>query len=416
MKTVKQLGQLAKTAAEQLAILSADEKTATIKAIADNILSQQQAILDANAKDLQAAEEKGLSAALIDRLALNPQRVQAMADAVNAIAQLPDPVGKTLTEWDRPNGLHIQRVSVPLGVIAVIYESRPNVTADAAALCLKAGNAVILRGGSESFASAQAIMTAIQQALTSTHCPEHAVQMVETRDREAVSELLSLDKYIDVVVPRGGPSLINRVSEKSRIPVFKHLAGLCHTYVHQDADLAMARDIVINAKCRRPGICGATETLLIDQSIVDSHLPTIINALLEQAVEIRGDEQVQAINSAVVPASDQDWDTEYLDKIISIKVVDGIEQAIKHINRHGTQHTEAIVTEDKQAAQQFLNQVGSAIVLHNASTQFADGGEFGMGAEIGIATGKLHARGPVGVEQLTTYKYQVLGKGQTRPA
>jgi glutamate-5-semialdehyde dehydrogenase len=338
-----------------------------------------------------------------------------MADGLDAVAALADPVGEVMARWTRPNGLDISRVRVPLGVIGVIYESRPNVTADASGLCLKSGNAAILRAGSESFHSAAAIMACLQHGLRAAGLPDAACQLVPTRDRAAVGEMLTMTDYIDVIVPRGGKSLIERVSAESRIPVIKHLDGICHVYVHAGADPDMAVAVTVNAKMRRPGICGAAETLLVDRAAADSHLPAILSALIDRGCEIRGDAAVQDLDERVRPATTKDWDTEYLDAILSVRLVDGLDEAIAHIERHGSHHTDSIVTDDAAAAATFLNRIDSAIVMHNASTQFADGGEFGMGAEIGISTGKLHARGPVGVEQLTSYKYVVRGDGQVRP-
>lgn len=412
---VIQIAKQARQAARQLALATEDEKNQALQQIAAAIRQQQTEILAANQQDVAQAQQAQRSAAIVDRLTLTPERIEAMAAGVEAIAALPDPVGKLLAQFERPNGLVIRRVSVPLGVIGVIYEARPNVTADAAALCLKSGNAVILRGGSECFHSAQAIMNAMASALAQSSLPATAVQMIPTQDRDAVGTMLQCDEYIDVIVPRGGLSLIQRISDESKIPLFKHLQGICHTYVHTDADIEMALNVVVNAKLRRTGICGATETLLVDHAIVHSHGLPIIQALLAEGCEIRGDETLQALDENIKAATAEDWDTEYLDNIISVKSVANITEAIDHINTHGSHHTDAIITDDKVIAKQFLQSIDSAIVMHNASTQFADGGEFGMGAEIGIATGKLHARGPVGVEQLTTFNYQVSGSGQTRP-
>jgi len=357
-----------------------------------------------------------LSGSMLDRLMLDTDRVESMAAGIEAVAKLPDPLGRVLAEWERPNGLSIQRVAVPLGVIGIIYESRPNVTADAAALCLKSGNSTILRGGSESFHSSQAIYQCLREGLTDAGIVADAVQMVSTTDRDAVGCLLSsMGEWLDVVVPRGGKSLIKRVQDEARVPVIGHLEGICHVYLHESADTDMARGIVLNAKMRRTGICGAAETVLVDRAAAGRLLPEVAKALGEASCEIRGDDAVRAIVPTAVEASDQDWSTEYLDAIISIRVVDDIEQAIEHISYYGSGHTECIVTDDESAAAQFFRDVDSAIVLHNASTQFADGGEFGMGAEIGIATGRVHARGPVGADQLTSYKYIVRGSGQTRP-
>jgi len=409
------LGKKAKSAARVLALAPTDKKDAALRFAADAILTNAAAIKDANAKDMAAGKEKGLSAALLDRLLLNDSRITSMAKSLQEIADLADPVGQVIAEWDRPNGLEIQRVRTPLGVIGIIYESRPNVTADAGGLCLKAGNACILRGGSESANSSRAILVALQAGLKTAGLPEAAIQMVPTTDRAAVGEMLTMTKYIDVIVPRGGQSLVERVMKDSRVPTFLHLTGLCHTYLHTAADAAKARKIVLNAKMRRTGICGATETLLVDEGVAAKLLPPIIDDLIKAGCEVRGDEPTQKLDSRVKPATAEDWDTEYLDAILSVKTVKNIDEAIAHITEHGSEHTESIVTEDVEAAEKFMTALDSAIVMHNASTQFADGGEFGMGAEIGIATGRLHARGPVGVEQLTTFKYKVRGDGQVRP-
>ena len=409
------LGAAARDAAGALAMVATADKDAALKAAAGAIRANAADILAANDTDMEAAETLGLSGAMLDRLALDDGRIEAMAKGLEDIAALADPVGQVMAEWTRPNGLVISRVRVPLGVIGVIYESRPNVTSDAAGLCLKAGNAVILRGGSESFHSSTAIARALHVGLKSAGLPEGSVQLVPTRDRAAVGEMLTMSQYIDIIVPRGGKSLIERVARESRVPVIKHLEGICHVYVDGAARLEMARAIVLNAKMRRTGICGAAETLLVDESAAASHLAPIIGDLIEAGCEVRGDEAARAADDRVVAASLEDWDTEYLEPIISVKVVDGVGGAIAHIARHGSHHTEAIVTEDGAAAERFLGEIDSAILLHNASTQFADGGEFGMGAEIGISTDKLHARGPVGVEQLTSYKYVVRGSGQVRP-
>ncbi|KAF0225475.1 MAG: glutamate-5-semialdehyde, partial [Rhodospirillaceae bacterium] len=373
------------------------------------------AIAAANGQDMAAGAAKGLSAAMLDRLMLDDKRIEAMAKGLEEVATLPDPVGRVLAEWDRPNGLHIERVAVPLGVIGIIYESRPNVTADAAALCLKSGNAAILRGGSESIHSATAIMAALRAGIRAAGLPEDAVQMVPITDRAAVGVMLTMDKHIDVIVPRGGKGLVARVKAESKVPLFQHLEGICHTYVDKDADLAMALVVVKNAKLRRTGVCGSTETLLVDGAVAASHLAPLVTMLLEAGCEVRGDAATRDVDARVIAATDEDWDTEYLDSIISVKLVDGVQGAIDHINRHSSQHTEAIITANPVTAEAFLNGCDSAIVCWNASTQFADGGEFGMGAEIGISTGRMHARGPVGIEQLCTFKYKVLGSGQTRP-
>ena len=384
--------------------------------MADALEANERQILAANAIDVANGAENGLSAALMDRLALTPERIGAMAQGVRAIAALKDPVGDVIAAWERPNGLKIERVRTPLGVIGVIFESRPNVTADAGALCLKAGNAVILRGGSDSANSSAAIHACLIEGLRAAGLPETAIQLVPITDRAAVGAMLrGLSGTINVIVPRGGKSLVARVQEEARVPVFAHLEGLCHLYVDASADPDMAREIAVNAKMRRTGICGATETLLVDRAAADTHLVPILTALSEAGCEIRADSAVRSYYPTAAPASDDDWTTEYLDAIISAKLVDGIQGAIDHIETHSSHHTEAIVAEDPLAVERFFNEIDSAILLHNASTQFADGGEFGMGAEIGIATGKMHARGPVGVEQLTSFKYRVRGSGQLRP-
>ena len=408
------LGAEARAAARVLAASSAKARRQALRAAAAAIRSDEAAILEANAKDMAAAQASGLSGALLDRLALEPGRVEAMAAGVEQVAALDDPLGRLLGEWERPNGLRIRRVSVPIGVIGIIYESRPNVTADAGALCLMAGNAAILRGGSESYHSSRAIAVTLQAALVESGLPAGCIQLVPTTDRAAVGILLTMDDVLDLIVPRGGRSLIERVLAESRVPVMAHLDGNCHVYVHAAADPEKARDVTFNAKMRRTGICGAAETLRVDAAVADT-LPAILAPLFEAGCEVRGDARVQAMDSRVVPAGDADWGTEYLDAIISVGVVDGLDAAISHVNEHGSHHTDSIITEDGAAAERFMEGVDSGIVLHNASTQFADGGEFGMGAEIGISTGKLHARGPVGVEQLTTYKYKVYGNGQVRP-
>jgi glutamate-5-semialdehyde dehydrogenase len=409
------LGQAAKAAAEALAVAEPEAKNLALIAAAAAIRFNEQAILAANAQDMKGGRAKGLSAPLLDRLELNEARVEAMAKGLEDIAALPDPVGRILAEWQRPNGLAISRVSVPLGVIGIIYESRPNVTADAGGLCLKAGNAAILRGGSESFASSGAILECLQQGLAEAGLPEAAIQCLPTTDRAAVGILLTMSGTVDVIVPRGGKGLIERIYAESKIPVFAHLEGLCHTYVDRSADLAMAREIVVNAKMRRTAICGATETLLIDRAALETHLPAVLDDLIEAGCAVRGDAEVLALEARATPASEEDWVTEYLGPVISVRVVDGVDGAIAHINHYGSHHTEAIVADDTATAERFMARVGSAILMHNASTQYADGGEFGMGAEIGISTGKLHSPGPVGAEQLTTFKYVVRGQGQARP-
>jgi len=414
-RMMRRIGADARAAAAVLATTPREAKDMALRHMAAELRARTDDIVSANAKDVAAGEDKGLSGALLDRLMLDAGRIEGMARGLEDIADLPDPVGAEMAAWDRPNGLKIARVRTPLGVIGVIYESRPNVTADAGGLCLKAGNAAILRGGSESFHSSSAIMGCLAAGLSTAGLSEGAIQLVPTTDRAAVGEMLRLSEFIDVIVPRGGRSLIERVTEESRIPLFKHLEGICHTYVHTAADPAMARALMINAKMRRTGICGATETLLVDREIAGSVLPPIIDDLAAAGCEVRGDDETRALDGRVVAATDEDWDTEYLDAILSVRVVDGLDAAIDHVARHSSNHTEAIVTEDAEAAEAFLNRLDSAIVMVNASTQYADGGEFGMGAEIGISTGKLHARGPVGVEQLTSFKYVVRGTGQCRP-
>jgi len=413
---MRDIGREARGAARTLALASASQKNQALAAMAKAIRRARPAILAANAEDLAEAKSAGATAAFLDRLTLDAGRIEAMATGIDVIRKLKDPVGTVLSSWRRPNGMRIERVRVPLGVVGVIYESRPNVTADAGALCLKAGNAVILRGGSESFRSARAVHAALVEGLAAAGLPAAAIMLVPTRDREAVGLMLAgLDGAIDVIVPRGGKNLVARVQAEARVPVFAHLEGVCHVYVDRKAKLPMAKAIVLNAKMRRTGVCGAAETLLVDHAGAARLLKPLITMLLDVGCEIRGDSAVQAVDPRVKPASETDWSTEYLDAILTAGVVDGVDAAIAHIERYGTHHTDAIVTEDKKAAEKFLREVDSAIVLHNASTQFADGGEFGFGAEIGIATGKLHARGPVGVEQLTSFNYRVRGNGQTRP-
>jgi glutamate-5-semialdehyde dehydrogenase len=409
------IGRAARQAQRVLAGVPRARKDLALRRAAAALREDEARILAANARDMEAARTKGLSAPMLDRLQLTPQRIAAMARGLDEIAELPDPVGTELARWQRPNGLDIARVRVPLGVIGIIYESRPNVTADAGGLCLKAGNAAILRGGSESFHSSRAILEALHQGLDAADLPRAAIQMVPTSDREAVGLLLRMHDYVDVIVPRGGRGLVERVYAESRIPVLAHLEGNCHVYLHAAADPQKAVAITLNAKMRRTGICGAAETLLCDRAIAETVLPRVLAALIEAGCEIRGDDTVRALEPRAKPASEADWATEYLDAIIAVRVVDGLDQAIEHIERWGSHHTDAIVTEDREAAEAFLARVDSAIVMHNASTQFADGGEFGMGAEIGISTGRLHARGPVGVDQLTTFKYVVRGNGQLRP-
>lgn len=411
---MENLGRAARAAARTLAQTPPALKNQALQAAATAIRAQAAAIKAANAIDMEAGRAKNLTPALLDRLELTGSRIEAMAKGIEEIAALKDPVGEVIMSTTRPNGMKIERVRTPLGVIGIIYESRPNVTADAGALCLKAGNACILRGGSESFHSSRAILACLHEGLRQAGLSEACIQMVPTTDRAAVGKMLTMTKYLDVIVPRGGQSLVDRVMSESRVPTFQHLTGLCHTYIHKAADAEKARKIVLNAKMRRTGICGATETLLIDRDVAQKMLPTILGDLIKAGCEIRGDDTVCKIEPRAKPATEADWNTEYLDAILSVKVVDGIDAAMAHIVQHGSAHTECIVTEDQAEAETFLNGLDSAIVMHNASTQFADGGEFGMGAEIGIATGKLHARGPVGVEQLTTFKYKVRGVGQIR--
>ncbi len=413
--TMQGIGRAARRAAGELARVTTADKNNALRCSAGHLRVQSGQILDANAKDISVAKERGLSAAMMDRLRLDHARIEAMAEGIEAIAELPDPVGEQIDQWRRPNGLLIQRVRVPLGVIGIIYESRPNVTADAAALCIKSGNAVILRGGSESYFSSRAIHACLVDALQEAGLPPDAVQMVPTVDRAAVGYLLrDMTAYVDVVVPRGGRNLIARVQRDARVPVLGHLEGICHVFVERSADADKAVAIVVNAKMRRTGICGAAETLLLDEALDAGVARRVMSALIDAGCELRGDARACELDARVVCATDEDWGHEFLDAVIAVRFVDGVGGAVAHIARFGSGHTEAIVTEDRAAAEQFLGEVDSAIVMHNASTQFADGGEFGMGAEIGIATGKLHARGPVGAQQLTSYKYVVRGDGQTR--
>jgi len=414
-RTMRQIGLAARDAARQLARAPAEAKTRALAAAAQAVHARRDEILAANARDLNEAGRTELSVAVTDRLMLDEKRVEAIAAGLEAVAAFPDPVGAVMARWTRPNGLAIERVRVPLGVVGIIYESRPNVTADAGGLCLRAGNAAILRGGSESFHTSIVLVDCLHAGLKAAGLPETAVQLVPTRDRAAVGILLGMSDCIDIIVPRGGRSLIERVQAESRIPVIAHLEGICHVYVDEAADLEKARQIVMNAKMRRISVCGAAETLLVDVGVAECMLPPILADLKAAGCEIRGDGMTRVIDPTATPATEQDWRTEYLDAIIAVRIVDGVEEAIEHINKYGSHHTDAIVTEDKAAAERFLAEVDSAIVLHNASTQFADGGEFGMGAEIGISTSKLHARGPVGAEQLTSFKYIVRGNGQVRP-
>ncbi|KUO67896.1 MAG: gamma-glutamyl-phosphate reductase [Alphaproteobacteria bacterium BRH_c36] len=411
-----EMGKAARAAARGLAAAPRELKDETLRIAAAEIRRHTPVIVEENKRDLEAAESAGRPGSYLDRLMLDPDRIEGIARGLEAIADLADPVGSIIAEWKRPNGLAISRVRVPIGVIGIIYESRPNVTADAGALCLKSGNAAILRGGSDSHHSSLAILTCLAHGLRQTGLPEDAIQLVATVDRDAVGHMLrGLEGAIDVIVPRGGKSLVARVQEEARVPVFAHLEGICHTYVDRGADIDMAVEIVLNAKLRRTGVCGATEALLVDKNAHDDYVSPLVKALLDAGCEVRGDAAAQAVDERVVAASDKDWGTEFLDAIIAVKAVDGVDEAIRHIARHGSQHTDCIVTECIGTAERFLTHVDSAIVMHNASTQFADGGEFGMGAEIGIATGRLHARGPVGLEQLTTFKYVVRGSGQVRP-
>ncbi|WP_441231054.1 glutamate-5-semialdehyde dehydrogenase [Tardiphaga sp. 215_C5_N2_1] len=410
------LARSARAAARALAVAPTEQKNRALAAMERAIRAGAPAILAANAEDVAEVRANGATSAFIDRLTLTEARVHAMADGIRVIHDIADPVGAVTESWQRPNGMTIERVRVPLGVVAVIFESRPNVAADAGVLCLKSGNAVILRGGSDSFRSCRAIHECLVRGLREAGLPEAAITLVPTRDRAAVGLLLTgLNGGVDVIVPRGGKSLVARVEAEARVPVFAHLEGVNHVYVDHAARLDMAKSIVLNAKMRRPGVCGATETLLIDRAVVGTHLKPLVEMLIDAGCEVRGDAAVQQADARVKPATDEDWDTEYEDAIISARVVDGVDDALAHIRDHGSHHTDAIVTEDVAVATKFLNEVDSAIVLHNASTQFADGGEFGFGAEIGIATGKFHARGPVGAEQLTSFKYCIHGTGQTRP-
>ena len=411
-----EIGRQARVAARMLALAPTAQKDRALELMAGAVRGQISSILAANAEDITEARASGVTGAFLDRLILDAGRVEAIAAAIDAVRALKDPVGVVTESWARPNGMSIERVRVPLGVIGIIYESRPNVTADAGALCLKSGNAAILRGGSDSLRTSRAIVAALGQGLREAGLPETAIQLVPTRDRAAVGLMLSgLDGNIDVIVPRGGKSLVARVQAEARVPVFAHLEGVCHVYVDKAASLDMAKKIVLNAKMRRTGVCGAAETLLVDGAAAAKFLKPLVEMLITAGCEIRGDKATQAVDKRVKPATEEDWSTEYLDAIIAVKVVDSVAAAIEHIERYGSHHTDAIVTDDTAAAEKFLAQVDSAIVLHNASTQFADGGEFGFGAEIGIATGRLHARGPVGVDQLTTFKYRIRGSGQIRP-
>ncbi len=411
---MRRLGAAGRAAANELKTAPTAAKNAALTAAANLLRNDAETILAANRRDIEACRARGATDAYIDRLALDRGRIDGMAKGLEEVAALPDPVGQIMAEWSRPNGLQIERVRVPLGVIGIIYESRPNVTADAGGLCLKAGNAAILRGGSESFHSSRAIGACLTEALRASGLPEAAIQLVPTTDREAVGHMLAMSEFIDIIVPRGGKSLIARVQQESRIPVIAHLDGDCHVYVDGAADLAMARKVTLNAKMRRVSVCGAAETLLVDAACAATHLKPLVTDLIAAGCEVRGDAAVRAVDARVKPATEEDWYTEYLEPIIAAKVVDGVGGAIAHVEKYGSHHTDAIVTEDEAAATRFLREVDSAIVLWNASTQFADGAEFGMGAEIGISTGRLHARGPVGAEQLTSFKYVVRGAGQVR--
>ncbi len=414
-KEVLEIGAKAKESSLKVSLLSTKLKNQVLLDAAENIRKNKDAIIKENSKDIQK-HKSTLSAALLDRLLLDSQRIDSICNGLKDISKLEDPIGKVLGKWSRPNGLKIEKVSIPLGVIGVIYESRPNVAADASALCLKSGNTLILRGGKESFHSSSKLVNLIKQSMIKFGLPDGALQNIPTIDRSAVGVMLKMDQFVDVIIPRGGRSLIERVSEESRVHVIKHLDGICHTYIHKSSDPSICEKVVVNAKMRRPGICGATETILCDAEILGSHIPKVIKSLRNLGCEIRGDEEVRKIDSLVVPAKQEDWSTEYLDKIISIKTIQrGAEEAVEHVNHFGSGHTDAIISSDKEVAEFFLNNVDSGIVMHNTSTQFADGGEFGMGAEIGISTSKVHARGPVGVAQLTSFKYKVRGKGQVRP-
>jgi glutamate-5-semialdehyde dehydrogenase len=409
------LGVATRKAARAVALAPAEVKNGALRVAAAEIRRQSGAILSANARDVADAKARGTAGSFIDRLTLDPDRIEAIARGVEEIAALPDPVGRVLARFERPNGLVIERVATPLGVIGVIYESRPNVTADAGALCLKAGNAAILRGGSESLRSSRAIHACLVEGLRAAGLPQAAISLVDTADRAAVGAMLAgLDGNIDVIVPRGGKSLVARVQHEARVPVFAHLEGIVHVFVHRDADLDMAKRVLLDAKMRRTGICGAAETLLVDRACAATHLAPLVAMLIDAGCDVRGDAAVQSVDPRVTPATEEDWRAEYLDAIIAARVVDGVDAAIEHVETYGSHHTDCILTRDDAVAQRFMDEVDSAIVLHNASTQFADGGEFGFGAEIGIATGRMHARGPVGVEQLTSFKYRVHGAGQVR--
>jgi glutamate-5-semialdehyde dehydrogenase len=414
--TMGEIGRRARAAARILALASPEQKNRALESMTAAVRAQVALILAANSEDVTEARAAGVTGAFLDRLTLDSARIEAIATGIDVVRGLGDPIGTVTESWTRPNGMRIERVRAPLGVIGIVYESRPNVTADAAVLCLKSGNAAILRGGSDSMRSSRAILAALTEGLRTAGLPEASIQLVPTRDRAAVGLMLAgLDGNLDVIVPRGGKSLVARVQAEARVPVFAHLEGVCHVFVHRASSLEMAKKIVLNAKMRRTGVCGAAETLLVDRAAASTHLKPLIEMLIEAGCEVRGDKATLAVDKRVKPATEEDWGTEYLDAIIAAKVVDDLPAAIEHIERYGSHHTDAIITDDQKAAEKFLREVDSAIVLHNASTQFADGGEFGFGAEIGIATGRLHARGPVGVDQLTTFKYRIHGTGQTRP-
>ena len=414
-KNILQIGRQAKEASRYVSQLSTSSKNNILCSAAENLLKNKDTILKANELDIKENKDK-LNSATLDRLILDKKRIESISNGLEEISKLEDPVGKIIENWLRPNGLKIEKISIPLGVIGVIYESRPNVSADAAGLCLKSGNALILRGGSESFHSSSKIVEIINRSYENFKLPKGVLQYIPTKDRNAVGHLLTMDNYVDVIIPRGGRSLIERVINESKVHVIRHLDGICHTYIHKSSIANLSKEVVINAKMRRPGICGATETILIDKEVLSTHLPDIIKSFTEMNCEVRGDEHVLGINNSLKLANEEDWHTEYLDKIVSIKTIfQGVEEAVNHINLYGSGHTDAILSEDEDAVNFFLNNVDSGIVMHNTSTQFADGGEFGMGAEIGISTSKVHARGPVGVAQLTSFKYKVKGSGQIRP-
>ena len=414
-KNILQIGRQAKEASRYVSQLSTNFKNKILCSAAENLLKNKDIILKANELDIKENKDK-LNSATLDRLILDEKRIESISNGLEEISKLEDPVGKIIENWSRPNGLKIEKISIPLGVIGVIYESRPNVSADAAGLCLKSGNAIILRGGSESFHSSSKIVEIINRSYENFKLPAGVLQYIPTKDRSAVGHLLKMDNFVDVIIPRGGRSLIERVINESKVHVIRHLDGICHTYIHKSSIASLSQEVVINAKMRRPGICGATETILIDKEVLSTHLPDIIKSLTEMNCEVRGDEHVLGINNSLKLANEEDWHTEYLDKIVSIKTIfKGVEEAVNHINLYGSGHTDAILSEDEEAVNYFLNNVDSGIVMHNTSTQFADGGEFGMGAEIGISTSKVHARGPVGVAQLTSFKYKVKGSGQIRP-